>query len=215
MEGAGSVRAAVCPSTGNASASAAQHRHRLNCLVEQKHCRVDRSRNLARVPPLATARDGSLVSAVYWKTANSYASGLNDHDRTVFQVHFHSGKIRSKQRQQVVRVTVQHASKEDYRWSRCQPKSKQCPEVRILGKDSPILRESEVEQRTVACGLQPYVPNVDYIVTIRSKSVRQPRRQRVIDKQPQAGWSNGRCRSSTAAAAKRSAASKSSGSKSG
>lgn len=82
----------------------------------------------------------------------------------------------------------------------------QVAEVGVHRHEYPRLRSGGCENVLVGCAQQRAICGVDSVVTRIAQERNEPRAQALVEQEPQAGVRNGRCRSSTAAAANSSAA---------
>ena len=149
----------------------------------------------------AAHTDAAGASGLYWKSAHSDAVWLDNHHGTGFKVGLDRRDVRQQYREEGGGAAVRQAAKENERRTGRFPKREQRAEVRVFRNQHAIIFRGELEYRGIVLGLEAELSDMHRVMAGRAQTIRESRRQRVVDEELQTEATRGICRSSTAAAA--------------
>ena len=145
--------------------------------------------------------DAAGVSGLHWKSAHSDAVWLDNDHGANFKIGLDGCDVRQQYREEGGGAAVRQAAKENERRTGRLLKREQRAEVRVFRNQHATFFRGELEYRGIVRGLEAVLADMHRVMAGRAQAIREPRRQRVVDKELQAEATSGICRSSSAAAA--------------
>ena len=145
--------------------------------------------------------DAAGASGLHRKSAHSDALWLDDHHGAGFKVSLDRRDVRQQYREESGGAAVRQTAKENERRTGRFPKREQRAEVRIFRNQHAIIFRGELEYRGIVRGLEAELSDMHRVMAGCAQTIREARRQRVVDEEFQAEETSGICRSSTAEAA--------------